>query len=99
MRSKTASIWPGTADIHRQEDRSFDLPRQRLDMGLGLVVEIGDRELGAERAEGARAAPCDRAVVGDADDQALAAVKQLGGDVGEGHGGSWLISVGGGRRG
>ena len=58
--------------VHRHEDRRLDLAGQRLDVRLRLVVEVGDRELGAEGAEGAGAAPGDRAVVGDADDQALA---------------------------
>ena len=47
--------------VHRQEDRRLDLGRQRLDEALRLVVEVGDRELGAQRAEGAGAAPGDRA--------------------------------------
>ena len=58
--------------VHRHEDRRLDLAGERLDVRLRLLVEIGDRELGAERAEGAGAAPGDRAVVGDADDEALA---------------------------
>ena len=73
--------------VHRHEDRRLDLARQRLDMRLRLLVEIGDRKLGAEGAEGAGAAPGDRAVVGDADDQALAAFEKLGLDGGKGHGG------------
>ena len=70
--------------VHRHEDRRLDLAGQRLDVRLRLVVEVGDRELGAEGAEGAGAAPGDRAVVGDADDQALLAVEQLRLD-GKGH--------------
>ena len=73
--------------VHRQEDRRLDLARERLDVRLGLVVEVGDRELGAEGAEGAGAAPGDRLVVGDADDQALLAVEQLRLHVGQGHAG------------
>ena len=72
-------------DVHRHEDRRLDLAGQRLDMGLRLLVEVGDRELGAEGAEGAGAAPGDRAVVGDADDQALLAFEELGLHGGEGH--------------
>ena len=71
--------------VHRHEDRRLDLARERLDMRLRLVVEVGDRELGAEGAEGAGAAPGDRAVVGDADDQALLAFEQLRLHGGEGH--------------
>ena len=71
--------------VHRHEDRRLDLARQRLDVRLRLVVEVGDRELGAERAEGAGAAPGDRAVVGDADDQAPAALEQLRLRGGKGH--------------
>ena len=76
MRSNTASIWPVDAHVQRHEDRRLELARQRLDEALRLLVEIGDRELGAERAEGLGAAPGDRLVVGDADDQALLAFEQ-----------------------
>ena len=31
MRSNTASIWPGDADVERHEDRRLQLARQRLD--------------------------------------------------------------------
>ena len=75
MRSNTASSWPSAHHVQRHEDRRLDLARERLDVGLGLVVEIGDRELGAEGAEGAGAAPGDRLVVGDADDQAAACLR------------------------
>ena len=51
--------------------------RQRLDIFLGLVVEIGDGELRAERAESLGAAPGDRVLVGDADDQTFLAFEQL----------------------
>ena len=85
MRSKTASSSPSAMHVHRHEDRRLDLAGQRLDVGLRLVVEVGDRELGAEGAEGAGAAPGDRAVVGDADDQALLAFEELGLHGGEGH--------------
>ena len=71
--------------VHRHEDRRLDLAGQRLDVRLRLLVEVGDRELGAEGAEGAGAAPGDRAVVGDADDQALAAFEELRLDDGKRH--------------
>lgn len=35
-----------TLDIARKKDAGADPLRQRFDIGLGLVVEIGDRELG-----------------------------------------------------
>ena len=44
---------------------------QRLDEFLRLVVQIGDGELGAEGTKGLGAAPGDRLVVGDPDDQPL----------------------------
>ena len=67
--------------VHRHEDRCLDLARQRLDMRLCLVVEIGDREIGAEGAKGSGTAPGDRVVIGDADDETLAAFEQLGFDM------------------
>ena len=54
---------------------------QRLDVGLGALVQVGDREIGAERAKALGAAPGDRLVVGDAGDQALAALERDDGSV------------------
>ena len=64
------------ADVERHDDRRLELARQRLDEFLGLVVQIGDRELGAERAERLGAAPGDGLIVGDADDQPSLAFEQ-----------------------
>ena len=52
--------------------------RERLDEFLRLVVQIGDGQLGAEGAEGLGAAPGDRLVVGNADDEAFLAFEKLG---------------------
>ena len=54
-------------DVERHEDRRFELLGERLDVRLRLVVQVGDGELGAERAEGPGAAVGDRVLVGDAD--------------------------------
>src|SRR5262249_31902883 len=43
----------------------------------GLVVEVGHRELGAERPKGLGASPGDRLLVGDADDETSLALEQL----------------------
>src|SRR6185436_2854465 len=56
-------------DVERQEERRLELAGERLDVRARLVVEIGDRDLGTELAERLGAAPGDRAVVGDADDE------------------------------
>jgi hypothetical protein len=47
------------------------LAGKRLDVFFGLVVEIGDSELGTEGAERLCATPSDGLVVGDADDGPL----------------------------
>ena len=80
----------GRVHVERHEDRRFQLLRQRLDIFLCLLVEIGDGELGAERAEGLGAAPGDRVLVGDADDEAPLAFEELGFDDGD-HGGCPLF--------
>jgi len=49
----------------------FKLTRQRLHIRLGFLVEIGRRQLGPERAERFGATPCDRVIVGDANDEAF----------------------------
>jgi hypothetical protein len=45
---------------------------------LGFFVEIGHRELGPERTEHFSAAPRDRVIVGNANDEAPLAFEQLG---------------------
>ena len=69
MRSNTASIWPGRANIERHHDRCFKLARKRLDIFPCLVVEIGHGEFGAERPKGFGAAPGDGIFVGNPDDE------------------------------
>src|SRR3954451_15583155 len=64
-------------DIERHEDIGIERPRQRFDMLLRLVVEIGDRHLRAQRTERLGAAPGYRLVVGDADDEALLMLQQF----------------------
>jgi hypothetical protein len=46
---------PGNLKIQRQEDRSAGLAGQGFDIRSGLVVDVGDRELRAQRAERQRA--------------------------------------------
>ena len=65
----------GRADVERHEDRSVELARERLDIFFGLVIEIGDRDLSAERPKCLGAAPGDRLLVCDPDDETLLAVK------------------------
>ena len=50
--------------------------RERLDMLLGFFIQIGDGQFGPERAKRLGATPGDRLIVGDADDQALAALER-----------------------
>ncbi len=55
--------------VERHQDRRAHRFGQRRHMRIGLVVEIGDRELGAKLAKGPRAAPRDGFRVGHADHQ------------------------------
>jgi hypothetical protein len=66
------------ARVERHDDLSFKFPRQRLDVFLGFVVEVSHSNVGAERAERLGAPPCNRLIVGDADDQAPFSFQQLG---------------------
>ena len=66
------------AHVERHHDRRLELASERLDVFLCLVVEIGDRELGSQRAERLGAAPSDRIFIGNADDEAFFALEQLG---------------------
>jgi len=63
----------GHLHVAGQEDRRLELARQRLDIGLCLVVEIGDGELRPHGSERLRASPGDGVLVGDAEHQALLA--------------------------
>ena len=67
----------GCAHVERHQDRRFEFARQRFDVFLGFVVEIGDRELRAQRAKRLGAAPGDGLVIGNADDEASLAFEQL----------------------
>ena len=78
--SNTASSWPSTLTSSGRNSGARKLAHQRLDIGPGLVVEVGDGQLGAEFVEGLGAAVGDRAVVGDADDQGLAAGEHRAGN-------------------
>ena len=69
-------------NIERHEDRGLDFLGQGLDIGLCLVVQIGNGEIGTERAKGLGAAPGDRLIVGDAGNERLLALEQRqGGDI------------------
>ena len=59
-----------------QEDGGLELLCERLDVGAGLVVEIGDRQLGPQCPEGPGTAVGDRMVVGDPHNQSLAALER-----------------------
>src|ERR1700692_391110 len=63
----------GYGDVEGQEYRRLETGRQRLYIGPGLVVEIGDRDLGADRPERLGTAIGNRMLVGDADDERAAA--------------------------
>ena len=65
-------------DVERHHNRCFKFARERLNIFLGFVVEIGHGKLGAERAERLGAAPGDRVLVGDADNKPSFAFKKLG---------------------
>jgi hypothetical protein len=63
-------------DVERHEDRRFERLGQRLDVLLGLFVEIGDREVGAQRAKRLGAAPRDGLIIGNTDNQPLLALQR-----------------------
>src|SRR5262249_27488240 len=65
----------GLVDVERHEDLRLELLGERRDELLGLLVEIGDRDVGAERPQPPGAAPGDRLIVGDADHEGLAALE------------------------
>src|SRR5258708_5848913 len=48
---------PRDADVQRHHDRRLERARQRLDVLFGLVIEIGNGQIGAEGAEGGGTAP------------------------------------------
>ena len=55
-------------DVEWHEDRRFQRLGQRLDVLFGLFVQIGDGKVGPQRTKRLGAAPCDRLIVGNADD-------------------------------
>ena len=63
--------WRG--DIERHEDRRAELSGERLDIGLRLLVDIGERELGAQLTERLRASIGDRKLVRHPDDERFGA--------------------------
>src|SRR6266481_387610 len=67
---------PFDSHVKRQEDWSFQVLGEWLDMLLRPLVQIGDRKLSSQRAKSLGAAPGDRLVVGNADDQSLASLER-----------------------
>src|SRR5262249_40144248 len=67
---------PWHAHVERHDDRSFELAGQRLNILLRLVIEISDGHFGAECTECLGAAPSDRLLIGNADDETLLALEQ-----------------------
>ncbi len=63
-------------DVERHEDRRLQRLGQRLDVLLGLFVQIGDGKVGTERTKRLGASPRDGLIVGDADDQPLLALQR-----------------------
>src|SRR5262249_11054083 len=63
-------------DVERQKYRRFQVFCQRLDVLPRLLVQISDGKLGSQRPKRLGAAPGDRLVVGDTDDQALASLER-----------------------
>ena len=60
-----------------REDRGPEFLGERLDVRPGLLVEVGDREVGPELAEDPGAAVGNRMLVGDADDEGTLALQNL----------------------
>ncbi|CFN68890.1 Uncharacterised protein [Bordetella pertussis] len=67
------------AQVQRQQQGGVDAARQRLDVDARLVVQVGHGQFGAQRAEGARATPGYRVLVGDAGDEPAPALQGGGG--------------------
>src|SRR3954470_7103522 len=63
-------------DVERHQKRGFDHLGQRLDIFPRLVVQIGDGDLGAQRAKRLGAAPGNGILIGDADNQAFFSFQQ-----------------------
>ena len=60
---------PGVTHLQWQQQRRLDHLGQWLDIGPGSVVQISHRDLGAGVAHHLRAAPSDRALIGDTHNQ------------------------------
>ena len=67
----------GIGDVAGQHDRGAEFGGQRLDALLQGVALIGERDFGALRGAGLGDAPGDRAIVGDAHDQATLAGHEI----------------------
>ena len=57
----------GFGHVERQEQLGAELIGERRDVLLGLVVEVGQRDVRAEGAQLGRAAVCDAVGIGDSD--------------------------------
>ena len=78
-RSKAASICASTVTSSGSVELRAERLRERLDALLQLVVDVGERELGALAVQRLRDAPGDRAIGGDAyDEGAFAGEKSHG---------------------
>ena len=62
---------PGRIDVSGMKIGRFELLGERFDEFPGLVVDVGDRHIGAERTECFGASPGDGVLVRYTDDQAL----------------------------
>src|SRR6476620_8586301 len=67
----------GRVDVERHENRRVELLGERFDVFPGLVVDVGDRHIGAERTECFGASPGDGVLVRYTDDQALLSIQQF----------------------
>jgi hypothetical protein len=67
---------PRLSHVERHDDRGPDLGRERLDECPCLLIDIGDCDVGSERAQPFGAAPRNGVRVGDADDQRLSPVER-----------------------
>ena len=75
--AKTASMVAGIGHVAMAGDMRAELGGERLDPLLEGIALIGERELGALRGAGLGDAPGDRAVVGDAHDEAALALPSM----------------------
>lgn len=78
MRSNTASIWPGMRTSSGIRIGASSSRASGSTNFLGLVVEVSGCQFRSERAERLGAAPGNRLLIGDADDQPLFRFEELG---------------------